>query len=81
MFNDPQRAGIEINGPDSHPELAERYARYGDENVLAVHSLHPAGMDAHWAVYRAAMTPTRTLRKREREMIALVVSVINGCRY
>lgn len=80
-MSDPRRAGIRIQSPTDDPQLAERYARYGEENVLAVHSLHPAGMDAHWTVYRAAMTPTRSLRKREREMIALVVSALNGCRY
>ncbi len=51
------------------------------DNMLRVHSLHPAGLAAHWQLYRAVMRPTSTLRKAEREMIALVVSKINECHY
>jgi AhpD family alkylhydroperoxidase len=32
-------------------------------------------------LYRQAMRGTRTLRKVEREMIALVVSRVNECHY
>ena len=45
------------------------------------HSLDPAAMQGHLAVYNAAMSSTKTLRKVERELIALVVSDINGCHY
>jgi alkylhydroperoxidase family enzyme len=67
-------------------ELTDCYAEVralsGDlDEVLTVHSLHPAGLRAHWAVYRAAMRPTRTLRLRDRELLAIVVSAINGCDY
>lgn len=51
------------------------------DNVLAIHSLHPRGMRAHWDLYRAAMRGTKALRKVEREMIAVVVSRRNGCHY
>jgi alkylhydroperoxidase family enzyme len=51
------------------------------DNILRIHSLHPGGLRTHYELYREAMTGTRTLRKAEREMIALVVSVINGCHY
>ncbi len=67
--------------------LAALYAEMLDpvsgrvDNVLKVHSLHPDGLAAHWAVYRAAMRGTKGLRKVEREMIAVVVSVRNGCHY
>lgn len=68
-------------------ELAELYGRMLDprsgrvDNVLKIHSLHPEGLAAHWALYRAAMRPTATLRGAEREMIAVVVSRRNGCLY
>ena len=67
--------------------LAELYGRMIDpetgivDNVLKVHSLHPAGLAAHWSLYRAVMRGTASLGKLEREMIALVVSRSNGCHY
>jgi alkylhydroperoxidase family enzyme len=51
------------------------------DNILTVHALHPAGLSAHLALYTAVMRGTPTLRKVEREMIAVVVSATNGCRY
>ncbi len=51
------------------------------DNILKIHSLDPAGLRAHLALYRSAMTGTPGLPKLEREMIALVVSSVNGCRY
>jgi alkylhydroperoxidase family enzyme len=51
------------------------------DNILQIHSLNPRAMAAHSALYRSAMAGTRTLRKVERELIALVVSQINGCHY
>ena len=67
--------------------LRECYARMQDpasgsvDNVLKIHSLDPAGLEAHWALYRSAMRATKGLRGAEREMIAVVVSGINGCHY
>ena len=51
------------------------------DHVLLVHSLHPAGLAGHLGVYRAAMAGTPGLRKVDREMVALVVSQLNGCHY
>lgn len=51
------------------------------DHILGVHSLHPQGLAAHLAVYRAAMAGTPGLRKVDREMIALVVSQTNSCHY
>jgi alkylhydroperoxidase family enzyme len=51
------------------------------DNILQIHSLNPRAMAAHSALYRSAMAGTRTLRKVERELIALVVSDINRCHY
>ena len=68
-------------------DLAEMYGKVVDrghnrvDNIMQIHSLDPAAMDGHLAVYNAAMSGTKTLRKVERELIALVVSDINGCHY
>jgi alkylhydroperoxidase family enzyme len=51
------------------------------DNILQIHSLHPEGLRTHWDLYREVMTGTPTLPKVDREMIALVVSAINGCHY
>jgi len=68
-------------------DLAELYGRIADptsgrvDNIIQIHSLDAAAMAGHQAVYEAAMGSTKTLRKVERELIALVVSDINGCHY
>lgn len=51
------------------------------DNIMQIHSLDPAGLAAHHALYSSAMAGTRTLRKVDREMVALVVSVTNECHY
>lgn len=66
--------------------LAELYERYrephgGVDNVLKIHSLDPRSMEVHYELYKHLMTSTRELRKVKREMIAVVVSAINGCHY
>ena len=76
-----------IPDDDWEGELAELYARVVDrtwgrvDNILAVHSLNPRGMAAHQGLYESAMSGTATLRKVERELIALVVSLTNDCHY
>ena len=51
------------------------------DNILGVHSLNPRSMAAHQSLYESAMAGTATLRKVERELIALVVSLSNDCHY
>lgn len=53
----------------------------GVDNILKVHSLHLDGLRGHVALYRSAMAGTPGLPTLEREMIALVVSRMNGCHY
>jgi alkylhydroperoxidase family enzyme len=68
-------------------QLAALYAQCLDpgsdkvDHVLKVHSLHPEGLQAHLAVYKASMAGTKGLRKVDREMVAVVVSKTNGCHY
>lgn len=51
------------------------------DHIMSTHSLNPRGLAAHAALYGSAMSGTRNLRKVEREMIALVVSLENRCHY
>ena len=68
-------------------DLAELYGAVVDrdhkrvDNILQIHSLNPQALAAHNAVYTSAMAGTATLRKVEREIIALVVSGLNQCHY
>ena len=51
------------------------------DNVMQIHSLNPNALAGYLAVYRSAMAGTKTLRKVERELVALVVSRYNDCHY
>ena len=72
---------------EASPELAGLYDRVRDpatgvlDEIMSVHSLHPAGLAAHFGLYRAVMRGTRGLPLADRELIALVVSDLNGCEY
>ena len=81
-------ARIEIIPDDAWDgDLGEIYSKVVDpvygrvDRILAVHSLNPRSMAAHQALYQSAMAGTATLRKVERELIALVVSLENDCHY
>jgi alkylhydroperoxidase family enzyme len=82
----PEPGGQRERGGDGD-ELAALYRRARDpesgrvDHILAVHSLHPAGLAAHLDLYRAVMRGTRGLPAVDRELIALVVSRLNGCHY
>ena len=76
-----------IDEAEAKGELQALYRRGGDQasgqvdNILKIHSLHPAGLAAHLELYTAAMRGTASLRKVDRELIAFVVSQINDCHY
>jgi alkylhydroperoxidase family enzyme len=76
-----------VSDGDADDELAALFDQVRDrdtgrvDNIMAIHSLNPAGLAAHDGLYRSAMAGTATLRKVEREMIALVVSQVNDCHY
>jgi alkylhydroperoxidase family enzyme len=76
-----------VDDESAGEQLAETYGRMVDpayervDNIMQIHSLHPEGMQAHWNLYREVMTGTRTLPKVDRELVALVVSLLNDCHY
>ena len=71
----------------SEDHLADLYGQVVDgehgrvDHVMAIHSLNPRGLAAHHGLYESAMAGTASLRKVDREMIALVVSLENECHY
>jgi len=72
---------------EAEGELAELYARWADpehggvDSILKLHSLDVEGLRAHLAVYRSAMRSSAGLPKVDRELVAVVVSQLNGCHY
>ena len=72
---------------EAEGRLADLYDQTRDpaygrvDHVLAVHSLHPEGLSTHQGLYTAVMKSTKSFRKVEREMVAVVVSKLNECHY
>lgn len=76
-----------IDDEDTEGELAGLYDQMIDpvfgrvDNIMTIHSLHPRGLRTHHDLYQEVMSGTKSLRKVDREMIALVVSSLNDCHY
>ncbi|MCA1613453.1 MAG: carboxymuconolactone decarboxylase family protein [Acidobacteria bacterium] len=75
-----------IDEEEAGGDLREAYREAGAErgrvaNILKAHSLSPAAMRAHLALYRELMFGRSELSRAEREMIAVAVSVVNRCHY
>lgn len=49
--------------------------------VLKIQSLHPQSIQSHLNLYMDIMFSKTSLSRAEKEMIAVVVSVANGCEY
>ena len=75
-----------IDEADADGDLQRAYTEVASSrgrvaNILKIHSIHPAVMTAHLALYRELMFGPSELSRPERELIALAVSSINGCHY
>ena len=51
------------------------------DNVMSIHSLNPATLDAHAALYMQCMKGDSPLSRAEREIVAVAASRCNRCRY
>jgi alkylhydroperoxidase family enzyme len=71
-------AFINVCSPDELP-LEDRVP--DSDNILQVHSVHPAIMRHHFELYVELMQRPGPLTRCQREMVAVVVSQINGCHY
>ena len=60
---------------------AQRQQAGAVANILKVHSLSPAILEAHLRLYSMVMHAPGPLSRKHREMIAVVVSTMNNCRY
>lgn len=75
-----------VEESEASVELNRLYDRYRDpggavDNILRVHGHNPPSMAAHFDLYKTLMRGPSALSRAQREMIAVVVSSINGCHY
>lgn len=75
-----------IDENEAEGELRGLYDKYtnsrGDvDNILKIHSLNPSSLAAHYELYKTLMRGSRDLSRIRREMIAVVVSALNQCKY
>lgn len=64
------------------PEAQRPEDRVDDaDHIIQIHSVHPAVMRQHLELYRQLMHRGGPLTRREREMLAIRVSALNGCHY
>jgi alkylhydroperoxidase family enzyme len=52
-----------------------------DDNIIRIHGVHSSVMRLHYDLYVELMRGPSSVSPLRREMIAVAVSVSNGCRY
>lgn len=75
-----------IQEEEASGELKQLYDRMmepwgGVDNILKIHSLNPPSLRTHFEFYKTLMQGPSGLSRIQREMIAVVVSVVNHCHY
>jgi len=75
-----------INEQDATGPLADLYKRYANpdgsvDQVLKVHALNPASLEAHCQLYIQSCHKPSPLSRAEREIIGTTVSRLNNCTY
>ncbi len=75
-----------IRENEAKGELIQDYeavssARGKVANIMRIHSLHPETMRRHLDLYKSLLFGHSPLPRRTRELIATVVSALNGCEY
>lgn len=82
-----------INETEATGKLAELYSKYGRpteggqkavDDILKTHSVSPGAaeaIEAHVGLAVSAMHTESALSRIEREIIGVVVSLVNGCEY
>lgn len=62
-------------------ELTDDQKIADKDNILQIHRIHPEVMGLHYELYLQLMHRAGPLSRVQREMVAVVVSSINGCHY
>lgn len=66
--------------PSEYNEPAPK-ASESDESIIQSHTLIPEAMYHAFAEFSVLMSPDLPLKRRQHEMIATMVSVVNKCHY
>ena len=64
---------------DWYDKLREPWG--GVDNIMKIHSLNVNTLKGHYELYLSAMKGTKDLSHKQREMVAIVVSIVNQCHY
>lgn len=71
-----------VDAKRAEGRLKEIYDKFAPpDNILKIHSLNVPVLEGHLALYTSACHGRSGLSRSQREMIAIVVSVINSCEY
>jgi uncharacterized peroxidase-related enzyme len=75
-----------VEESEARGELAEIYGEVRESrgrvsNVMKMHSLDPKAMRLHLQLYLHLMYGKSSITRTQREMIAVLVSHLNGCQY
>lgn len=62
-------------------EIPEKDRVPDDDNIIRIHGVHSRVIRLHYDLYRELMYGPGPLSRIQREMIAVVVSGLNACRY
>ncbi len=65
--------------PDAEIPAEDRVS--DQDNIIRIHGVHSQIMKLHYDLYRELMYGRGLLTRAQREMIAVVVSAANKCRY
>lgn len=52
-----------------------------DDNILRIHAIHSRVMKLHYDLYVELMHKSGPISREQREMVAVLVSAVNGCHY
>ncbi|MCI0520849.1 MAG: carboxymuconolactone decarboxylase family protein [Chloroflexi bacterium] len=69
----------EGNLKEQYEKLIEPWG--GVDHILSIHSLNPPSLQTHYQFYKTLMRGRSDLSRIQREMIAVVVSALNRCKY
>lgn len=62
-------------------EIPSEFRLPDTDNIVQIHGVNPALGRRHYDLYRELMLLPGAISRVRREMVAVVVSATNGCRY
>ena len=65
----------------SESDIPERDRVPDRDNIIQIHGVHSRIMKQHYDLYLEIMRRPSPLSRKQREMVAVVVSAVNDCHY